>query len=267
MLIKVLCGHSIATRRRLPSEGNVTFEDLMRAASNFDVRTVTIEGLTSVRYLLSVTVGIVTVIASIWSAGLSWSHGTCAFEVGRYPVRAYRDASVAESEGVAPLFCTAPGSLDRHARWGRPYFQQFFGAMPPKPASLAPSHCLNFAASSTWSLRRSSSITWHARPVISRAGQSSSGWQAREWLSWEADHITYVAKVRHSARFPASHPETIAEFRPRAEATLSFVDKTVKDQPFLVGDYCTIADLGCWGRMGSPSWPDAPLSERSRFLP
>ena len=74
-------------------------------------------------------------------------------------------------------------------------------------------------------------------------------WQAREWLSWEADHITYVAKVRHSARFRASHPETIAEFRPRAEAALSFVDKTVKDQPFLVGDNCTIADIGCWGRM------------------
>ena len=43
-------------------------------------------------------------------------------------------------------------------------------------------------------------------------------WQAREWLSWEADHITYVAKVRHSARFRAAHPETIA-------------------------------DIGCWGRM------------------
>ena len=28
-------------------------------------------------------------------------------------------------------------------------------------------------------------------------------WQAREWLSWEADHITYVDKVRHSARFRA----------------------------------------------------------------
>ena len=74
-------------------------------------------------------------------------------------------------------------------------------------------------------------------------------WQAREWLSWEADHITYVAKVRHSARFRPSHPETIAEFRPRAEAALSFVDKTVENQPFLVGDYCTIADIGCWGRM------------------
>jgi hypothetical protein len=113
MLIKVLCSDSIATRRRLPSEGNVTFEDLMRGASDFDARTVTIEGLTSVRYLLSVTVGIVTVIAPIWSAGLSWSHDTCAFEerFDRYPVRAYRDAWVAGSEGAAPLFCTARSSL------------------------------------------------------------------------------------------------------------------------------------------------------------
>ena len=63
----------------------------------------------------------------------------------------------------------------------------------------------------------------------------------------EADHIIYVAKVRHSARFRASHPETIAEFRPRAEAALSFI--TVQNQRFLVGDYCTIADIGCWGRM------------------
>ena len=56
-------------------------------------------------------------------------------------------------------------------------------------------------------------------------------WQAREWLSWEADHITAVARVRHSARFRKMHDEVIAEFRPRAEAALSFVDKTVTDQP------------------------------------
>ena len=74
-------------------------------------------------------------------------------------------------------------------------------------------------------------------------------WHAREWLSWEADHITAVAKVRHSARFRASHPEVIAEFRPKAEAALSFVDDTLKDRPFLTGDACTIADIGCWGRM------------------
>jgi len=74
-------------------------------------------------------------------------------------------------------------------------------------------------------------------------------WQAREFLSWEADQITAVAKVRHSARFRESHPEVIAEFRPKAEAALDFVDDTVKDRPFLVGDRCTIADIGCWGRM------------------
>src|SRR3954470_17089031 len=38
-------------------------------------------------------------------------------------------------------------------------------------------------------------------------------WQAREWLSWEADHITAVARVRHAARFRPVHPEVIAEYR------------------------------------------------------
>src|ERR1700751_4820761 len=74
-------------------------------------------------------------------------------------------------------------------------------------------------------------------------------WQAREWLSWEADHITAVARVRHSARFRKMHEEVIAEFRPRAEAALSFVDHPMKNRPFLVGGECTIADIGCWGRM------------------
>jgi glutathione S-transferase len=74
-------------------------------------------------------------------------------------------------------------------------------------------------------------------------------WQAREWLSWEADHITAVARVRHSARFRKMHDEVIAEFRPRAEEALSFVNDTVKDRLFLLGARCTIADIGCWGRM------------------
>ena len=77
MLVKVLRGDSIATRRRLAREGNLTFEDLMRATSNLNVRTVTIEGLTAVRYLLPITVGIITIMATMRSAGLSWSHDTC----------------------------------------------------------------------------------------------------------------------------------------------------------------------------------------------
>jgi len=77
MLVKVLCGDAIATRRRLPREGNVTFEDLMRGTSDFDVRTVTLEILTSMRYLLPIMVGIVAVIATVRSSSLSWSHDTC----------------------------------------------------------------------------------------------------------------------------------------------------------------------------------------------
>ena len=80
MLVKVLRGDSIAIRRRLAREGNVTFEDLMKATSNFDVRTVNIEGLTSVRHLLPITVGIITVMATMRSAGLSWSHDTCRID-------------------------------------------------------------------------------------------------------------------------------------------------------------------------------------------
>jgi hypothetical protein len=42
MLVKALCGDAIVTRRRFPREGNVTFKDLMRGASDLDIRTVTI---------------------------------------------------------------------------------------------------------------------------------------------------------------------------------------------------------------------------------
>jgi hypothetical protein len=80
MLVKILCGDAIAARRRLSREGNVAFEDLMRVASDFDVGTVTFEGLTSPRYLLAIMVGIATVIATMWSSGLSWSHDTCCID-------------------------------------------------------------------------------------------------------------------------------------------------------------------------------------------
>ena len=34
-----------------------------------------------------------------------------------------------------------------------------------------------------------------------------------------------------------------------AEAALSFIDTTLKNRDWLVGNRCTIADIGCWGRM------------------
>jgi hypothetical protein len=158
MLVKILRGDSIATRIRFPREGNVTFEDFMSGAPNFDARTITIEGLTSARYLVPITVGIVTVIATIRSAGLSWSHDICSVdgEIG-----SLSNVSVSERFRSGDGRCCAAFLLKRqalprrHPRWARPYFQHFLCNAPPKPASLAPFPCLSLAGSRTWSLRRS----------------------------------------------------------------------------------------------------------------
>jgi glutathione S-transferase len=74
-------------------------------------------------------------------------------------------------------------------------------------------------------------------------------WTAREWLSWEADAITNVAKVRHFSRFRAVDPAVMEHFRPQAEAALTFIDNALAGRRWLVGETCTIADIGCWGRM------------------
>jgi len=74
-------------------------------------------------------------------------------------------------------------------------------------------------------------------------------WQAREWLSWEADAIQNIARVRHFSRFRAVDPAVMAHFRPLAEDALAFMDKSLAGRDWLVGESCTIADIGCWGRM------------------
>ena len=74
-------------------------------------------------------------------------------------------------------------------------------------------------------------------------------WTAREWLDWEADQISNVAKVRHYSRFRQVDPAVMDYFRPLAEAAIGFVDKSLAGREWLVGDAPTIADIGCWGRM------------------
>jgi glutathione S-transferase len=74
-------------------------------------------------------------------------------------------------------------------------------------------------------------------------------WQAREWLSWEADAIQNIARVRHFSRFRTVDPAVMAHFRPLAEDALAFMDKSLAGRDWLVGEACTIADIGCWGRM------------------
>jgi glutathione S-transferase len=74
-------------------------------------------------------------------------------------------------------------------------------------------------------------------------------WRAREWLSWENDAITNVAKVRHYSRFRQVDPAVMDYFRPLAEGALDFIDRALEGRDWLAGDACTIADIGCWGRM------------------
>lgn len=101
-------------------------------------------------------------------------------------------------------------------------------------------------------------------------------WTAREWLSWEADNITNIAKVRHYSRFRAVDPAVMAYFRPLAEGALTFIDTALVGRQWLVGDHCTIADLGCWGRMvfmaegglEISNWPNVEAwSQRLKAMP
>jgi glutathione S-transferase len=93
-------------------------------------------------------------------------------------------------------------------------------------------------------------LDYLARATGHFAGRTEQDcWTAREWLSWEADNITNVAKIRHYSRFRTVDPAVMDYFRPLADAAVSFVDNALARRDWLVGDTPTIADIGCWGRM------------------
>ena len=101
-------------------------------------------------------------------------------------------------------------------------------------------------------------------------------WTAREWLDWEADQISNVAKVRHYSRFRQVDPAVMDYFRPLAEAAIGFVNTSLEGRDWLVGDAPTIADIGCWGRMvfmaegglDIQRWPNVlAWSERLKAMP
>jgi glutathione S-transferase len=101
-------------------------------------------------------------------------------------------------------------------------------------------------------------------------------WHAREWLSWEADAIQNIARVRHFSRFRVVDPAVMAHFRPLAEGALNFMETALDGRKWLVGDNCTIADIGCWGRMvfmaeggiEIAGWPNvAAWSQRLAAMP
>ena len=110
----------------------------MRATPNFDVRTVTIEGLTSMRYLLPVTVGIITVMATMRSAGLFWSHHTCRIDgdIGSLSNESISEPLPSGGGRCRTAFLYQRAALwRRHPRWRRLYLQQVFGATPRRSGS------------------------------------------------------------------------------------------------------------------------------------
>jgi len=120
-------------------------------------------------------------------------------------------------------------------------------------------------------------LDYLARTTGIFAGETEQDrWTAREWLSWESDAITNVAKVRHYSRFRAVDQAVMDYFRPLAEAALTFVDDSLNGRDWLVGNGPTIADIGCWGRMvfmaeggmNIENWPNIlRWSEQLRALP
>ena len=66
-------------------------------------------------------------------------------------------------------------------------------------------------------------LDYLARTTGHFAGETEQDqWRAREWLSWEADNITNVAKVRHYSRFREVDPAVMGYFRPLAEAAVGY---------------------------------------------
>ncbi len=65
-------------------------------------------------------------------------------------------------------------------------------------------------------------------------------------------------------------------YKPMAEAALGFIDASLAGRRWLVGEQCTIADIGCWGRMvfmaeggfDIAQWPNLlAWSERIKAMP
>ena len=95
-------------------------------------------------------------------------------------------------------------------------------------------------------------------------------WTAREWLSWEADNITNVAKVRHYSRFRTVDPAVMAYFRPLAEAAIGFVDAALAGRDWLVGEapqhrrYRLLGPHGVHGRGRASTSRTGPMSPPGR---
>jgi hypothetical protein len=81
VLIKIFGRDPVSARRRLTCERNITFEDLVRVATDLYVRTVAVKSLNPMRHSRTVMVLVIPVVAAARAFVWSWSHGACLIAV------------------------------------------------------------------------------------------------------------------------------------------------------------------------------------------
>src|ERR1700738_5177307 len=78
------------------------------------------------------------------------------------------------------------------------------------------------------------------------AATEQDRWRARGWVSGGNGRSTHA---RQFSPLRTVDPAVMSFFRPQAEAALDLIDRSLEGRQWLVGYSCTIADIGCWGRM------------------
>jgi glutathione S-transferase len=69
--------------------------------------------------------------------------------------------------------------------------------------------------------------------------------RVEEWLQWDQDRMSNLARLRSFKRFPsyAPHPEVVAFTEARAREVLDFLDRHLGTSRFIAGPRPTVADI------------------------
>ena len=85
--------------------------------------------------------------------------------------------------------------------------------------------------------------------------------RVREWLAWEANRLAMsFPHLRFSRRFTKADPVLEAWWSERMRADFDRLDVVLRDQPFLVGEAATIADVSCAGYLWWTDQADVDLA-------
>jgi len=109
VLIQIFRCDPVSARRRLTCERDIAFEDLVRVAPDFDVRTVAVKSLDPMRHSRTVVVLVIPVVAAARAFVWTWSHDACLIAVdiiGSLSGRSIPLAPLGCLRWVLPL-CTA----------------------------------------------------------------------------------------------------------------------------------------------------------------